>query len=78
MTTDLRSPSDFDAASAYVRPEDVAKHVRVSSDLERQTKMIEEDVARGFERVYLHNVAKEQDEFIEDFGRGVVPHFLDG
>jgi probable non-F420 flavinoid oxidoreductase len=76
VTTDLRSPQHFDAASRYVRPEDIREHVEVSASPEEHIRMIRGHIALGFERIYLHNVAKGQDEFIEDFGREVIPAIL--
>jgi coenzyme F420-dependent glucose-6-phosphate dehydrogenase len=72
---ELRSPASFDAAASLVPPEAVDGPVRVSSDVGRHAAWIEEDLAMGFERVYLHNVGRNQDAFITTFGREVLPRF---
>jgi probable non-F420 flavinoid oxidoreductase len=77
VSTAMRTPQQYDSAASVVRPEDMIKKVRVSSDLGRHLSMIEDDIALGFERIYLHNVARTQDEFIEDFGREIVPSILE-
>jgi probable non-F420 flavinoid oxidoreductase len=63
---DLPSPSAFDGACGDVRVEDVAARVRVSADFARHQAWLHEDAAMGFDRLYLHNVARDhQEAFIE-------------
>lgn len=63
---DLATPEDFDRASARAPLDDVLRHVRVSSDIARHVSWLHEDLALGFARVYLHNVARaHHDAFIE-------------
>jgi alkanesulfonate monooxygenase SsuD/methylene tetrahydromethanopterin reductase-like flavin-dependent oxidoreductase (luciferase family) len=59
---DLRTPAEFDAASGKVGPADVLTRVRASSDIHRQIAWLHEDAEMGFERIYLHNVAREHQE----------------
>jgi probable non-F420 flavinoid oxidoreductase len=67
---DLRTPEEFDAASAAAPLADVLSKVRASADIERQLAWLQEDAAMGFERIYLHNVARDhQERFIEACGR---------
>jgi len=68
----LKSPAEFDAAAQYVRREDMDQHVRISCDPGRQVGWIEEDLAMGFSEIYLHNVGRNQREFIEVFGAKVL------
>jgi probable non-F420 flavinoid oxidoreductase len=72
---ELRSPASFDAAASFVGPEDVDGPVRVSSDLGRHAGWLEEDLELGFERVYVHQVGRDQVPFIEAWGREVLPRF---
>jgi probable non-F420 flavinoid oxidoreductase len=69
----LRTPQQLEAAALFVRPEDVARYVRVSGDVERHREWLHGDLELGFEHVYLHNVGRNQDEFIEVFGTKVLP-----
>ncbi len=78
VSTELRSPEEFDDAASFVTPDDMRDQVRISSDLEEHVRQIERDIELGFERIFLHNVARDQDEFIEDFGRRVLPPILRG
>jgi probable non-F420 flavinoid oxidoreductase len=70
---DLRTPEQFDAAAAFVRPEDLDGPVRISADLRRHVAWLQEDLAMGFDHLYLHNVNREQERFVEDFGAHVLP-----
>jgi len=69
---DLPTVAHFDAAAQFVQPNQMKRHVRISSDLRRHTDWIKADMDLGFERIILHNVNREQRHFIEDFGNAVL------
>jgi hypothetical protein len=69
----LRTVAEFEAAAATVRPEDMDRFVRISSDLGQHRAWLEEYLELGFEQILLHNVAREQRPFIEAFGAKVLP-----
>jgi coenzyme F420-dependent glucose-6-phosphate dehydrogenase len=73
VLAELRTPADFDAAAEFVRPEDVHGPVRVSADLERQLDWLQQEIELGFDEIYLHNVHRDQEAFIRDFGERVLP-----
>ena len=56
-----------------VRPEDFKGRMLVSSDLEAHRKEIQKFANLGFDKIYLHNVGRNQKEFVEVFGREVLP-----
>jgi alkanesulfonate monooxygenase SsuD/methylene tetrahydromethanopterin reductase-like flavin-dependent oxidoreductase (luciferase family) len=70
---DLRTPEAFEAATVEVRPEDMDGHVRVSADPGRHVAWLKEDLASGFDEIYLHNVGRNQSDFIRTFGARVLP-----
>ncbi len=74
----LRTPAEFDAASRFVTPDDVAQGVRVSADLERHVEWIREYDGLGVDTVYLFNVNKRQPAFIEAFAERVLPALREG
>jgi coenzyme F420-dependent glucose-6-phosphate dehydrogenase len=71
---DIRFPRHFDLIGKYIRPEDVRKSVRISSDPGQHLEWIRQDLALGIDRIYLHQVCPNQDEFIDAFGRDVLPY----
>ena len=70
---DVDSVEVFDAIAALVRPEDVKGPVLVSSDPKQHAAWIAERADLGFDAVYLHHVGQEQDEFLDVFGKDVLP-----
>lgn len=77
VLADLRMPEQFDAIATRVRPGDIDESVRISTDIEQHIAWLQEDIEMGFERIYLHNVPRNQREFIEAFGERVVPVLKD-
>lgn len=70
---DIRSPHDFEAMAKLVRPEDFEGRMVISSDPDVHRAAIQKFVDLGFDRVYLHNVGRNQEQWIEVFGREVLP-----
>lgn len=75
VLANLRSVEEFDAAAEFVQPKQLFDKVNISSDLDRHLKWIEQYRSLGFERIILHNVNRDQETFIQDFGRHVLPSF---
>jgi coenzyme F420-dependent glucose-6-phosphate dehydrogenase len=73
LLTDLRMPRDFEAAAKYVRPEDVTDASARLGKRRRTRGVDPRDVELGFERVYLHNVHRDQRRFIDVFGARCCP-----
>jgi probable non-F420 flavinoid oxidoreductase len=70
----LTSPAEFDCAAAHARPADLAGAVRISSDVARHVEWLREDFTLGFERVYVHNVARQHlERFIDAWATRVLP-----
>jgi G6PDH family F420-dependent oxidoreductase len=70
---DIRSPHDFEQIARLVRPEDFEGRMVISADPDVHRAAIQRYVDLGFDRVYLHNVGRNQREWIEVFGRDVLP-----
>jgi coenzyme F420-dependent glucose-6-phosphate dehydrogenase len=71
---DIKNPEDFAGIAKLVRPEDFTNRVLMSADLEVHTRHIQRYVDMGYDEVHLHNVGRNQAEFIEVFGREVIPN----
>jgi hypothetical protein len=74
--SDLATPAAFDEACAGVSLEDVLARVRASNDIGQHLEWLHEDAAMGFQRIYLHNVARDhQERFIDACGTQLLPAF---
>jgi coenzyme F420-dependent glucose-6-phosphate dehydrogenase len=73
---DIRSPHDFAQMAKLVREEDFEGRMVISSDPDEHRAAIQRFVDLGFDRVYLHNVGRNQDRWIEVFGEQVVPKLV--
>ena len=70
---EIRTPRQFMDATAHVRLEDVAAAVKVSSDLGQHAAWLREFVEMGADEVLVHNVAPNQEAFLDAFGAHVLP-----
>ncbi len=71
--SDIRSPFELEQLAKLVRPEDFEGRMPVSADLDVHTAYIQSFIDLGFDRIYLHNAGRNQREWIELFGRDVLP-----
>jgi probable non-F420 flavinoid oxidoreductase len=69
----LDSPAAFDAATADLRRSDVEQKIRVSASIDQHIEWLAKDVELGFERLFLHNVHRDQQRFVSEFGAKVLP-----
>jgi len=70
---DIKNPEDFANMAKLVRIESFANRMLISADLEAHRREIQKFLNLGFDRVYLHNVGRNQRDWIEVFGRDVLP-----
>jgi probable non-F420 flavinoid oxidoreductase len=73
LMADLERVEQFEEAARHVRPDDVKASVLVSSDLGRQAAWLREIVDVGADEVFIHQVPREQQAFIDAFGAKVLP-----
>jgi coenzyme F420-dependent glucose-6-phosphate dehydrogenase len=71
--SDIRSPYELEQIAKLVRPEDFAGRMVIDSDPEVHRAHIQRYVDLGFDRIYLHNVGRNQREWIDVFSRDVLP-----
>jgi coenzyme F420-dependent glucose-6-phosphate dehydrogenase len=69
---ELRSPAEFEMATRFVRPQDMRETVLISSDPGRHADWLNEFIELGFGELHLHQVGRNQREFIEIFGTKVL------
>jgi probable non-F420 flavinoid oxidoreductase len=73
LMADIERVEQFEMAAAHVRPEDVRQAVLVSSDPARHAAALREVLDLGVEQVFVHQVPKEQEAFIDVYGTQVLP-----
>jgi coenzyme F420-dependent glucose-6-phosphate dehydrogenase len=76
LLADLPTPAAFDRAGADVDIQQMLGSVRISCDFARHVAWVHEDLARGYDRLYLHNVVREEQErFIDLCGERLLRKF---
>jgi coenzyme F420-dependent glucose-6-phosphate dehydrogenase len=70
---DIKSPFDFEQMAKLVRPEDFTGRMLITSDTDAHRADIQRYLDLGIDRIYLHNVGRNQREWIEAFARDVLP-----
>jgi len=73
LTQDVSTPQAYEALGEQVTPEKVAEAVNVSADPARHVRWLREYASLDVEALQLHNVNRWQREFIDVFGREVIP-----
>ncbi|WP_255168055.1 TIGR03885 family FMN-dependent LLM class oxidoreductase [Natrononativus amylolyticus] len=72
-TQELRTSEQFDEQAETITREEVEENVRVSADLEEHLEWLRRDLDLDVDTVVLHNVNREQAQFVDHFGEDVVP-----
>jgi coenzyme F420-dependent glucose-6-phosphate dehydrogenase len=70
---DVRNPEDFENMAKLVNLDSFKDRMLISADLEEHTAALQNYVDMGFDGIYLHNVGRNQAEFISTFGEKVLP-----
>jgi hypothetical protein len=73
MTGYHASLEQFEAAAEFVNPAELNSFVRISADPQQHADWLRQDLELGVERLFLHNVNREQEAFIQTFGAQVLP-----
>lgn len=71
--SDIRSPYEFEQIARMVRPEDFEGRLLISDELDEHRASIQAYADLGFDRIYLHNVGRNQREWMDAFGAEVLP-----
>jgi coenzyme F420-dependent glucose-6-phosphate dehydrogenase len=73
VSWELARPTDFEAATRFVRPEDMHESLFISHEPAAHVERLQALVDLGFETIVLHNVGRNQAAFIETFAEKVLP-----
>ncbi len=75
LIADIDSPEKFDALGKNTRKEDLEQHVIIGNSAEIFIEKIKQFEALGFEKIIIHNVNEQQEDFIDFFGKEILPQF---
>jgi probable non-F420 flavinoid oxidoreductase len=75
LQEDLRTPEEFDAVGNTILPSDVEDKVLISTSPQEFIEWFKEFESLGVDTLFLHNVNRNQAEFLEAFGKHVLPKF---
>lgn len=70
---DIRSPHVFEQIARQIGPNEFGDRMLISEDPDAHRAHVQQFCDAGFDRIYLHNVGLDQREWIEVFGRDVLP-----
>lgn len=70
---DIRSPEDFAEIAKLVKPENYKNRMLISPDLDEHLTYIQQFVDLGFDEIHVHNVGRNQEQFIKAFAERVLP-----
>ncbi len=73
LLSDLKTPAQFDAASQFIKPDEIEPFIRISADPQQHLDWLQRDIDLGFSQLLLHNVNRQQERFIDVFGERVIP-----
>ncbi len=71
--SDVRSPFELEQLARLVRADDFEGRMLISDDPDEHRASIQRYLDLGFDRIYLHNVGRNQREWIDVFSREVLP-----
>jgi probable non-F420 flavinoid oxidoreductase len=77
ISWELARPEDFEQATRFVRPQDMHQDLFISHDPDAHIARLKALADVGFETIVLHNVGRNQEQFIRTFGERVLPR-VDG
>lgn len=70
---DIRSPFDVDQLVRSVTVDDVRTRMPVSADPDVHRDHLQSFLNLGFDTVHVHNVGRNQEEWVDVFGRDILP-----
>ncbi|MEB3337020.1 MAG: TIGR03885 family FMN-dependent LLM class oxidoreductase, partial [Leptolyngbyaceae bacterium] len=73
VMAELNTPEQFDATAEFVKLGELDERIRISADPQQHLEWLQEYIALGFDELILHNVNREQQQFIQVFGEQVLP-----
>jgi coenzyme F420-dependent glucose-6-phosphate dehydrogenase len=73
LTQELPLPSHFEKAGALVTPENIAEEIACGPAPDRHLQTIQKFINAGFDRICIHQIGPNQEEFLDFYAREVLP-----
>jgi coenzyme F420-dependent glucose-6-phosphate dehydrogenase len=73
IQADLKTPQHFEAVGKLVRPEDMSQCARISANMDDHIRWLKDDIELGFDHIFVHNAAADQEGFIRAFAKEALP-----
>ncbi len=70
---DIRNPEDFEVMAKMVEGKHFKNRVLTTADIDKHIGYLQHFIDLGFDEIYVHNVNRNQDAFIEAYGKQVIP-----
>lgn len=71
--SDIRSPFELEQIAKHLTPADFEGRMPIGADPDLHRAQIQQYLDLGFDRIYLHNAGRNQKEWLDVFGRDVLP-----
>jgi G6PDH family F420-dependent oxidoreductase len=71
--SDIRSPFELEQIAKHLTPADFEGRMPIAADPDVHRAQIQQYLDLGFDRIYLHNAGRNQKEWLDVFGRDVLP-----
>ncbi|EMR00877.1 TIGR03885 family FMN-dependent LLM class oxidoreductase [Cesiribacter andamanensis] len=76
VTADLAMPAQFAGAGKLTDPEKIREHVLIGDSADYFIEQLSAYAELGIDKLFLHNVNLEQEQYIEFFGKSVLPELV--
>lgn len=73
VNSELPNVDGFEAATKFIRPEDLAQTIAIGPDVDRHVAAVKKHVDAGFDHVVLVGVGPDQDAFVKFFETELQP-----
>ncbi|MFF2369136.1 TIGR03557 family F420-dependent LLM class oxidoreductase [Agromyces sp. NPDC058110] len=77
VMSELPNPVNFEAASAYIRRDDVADQLSIGPDLKAHIEAVRPYVDAGFDRIAIMNLGPDPDAFFDAYAAELGPQLRD-
>jgi len=75
LNTELRTPMDYEKAIQMVKKEDISEAMPCGPNLTKYKEQIQQAIDSGFDHIYLNQVGKEQEKFMQFYKTHIIPVF---